>query len=120
MYKKQESYTSPRVLFCGHHRRSSIMKPFLLFAGLWLLAQWVSSPEITGQEAAPVLFRRSIELLAEPTRFVVHISADNQYVFYVNGQQVCFGPQLSDIRHWRYETVDLAPYLERGKNTLAI
>jgi alpha-L-rhamnosidase len=106
------------------------MKSLLLWVGMWLAvpafaqptwqAHWVSSPDITGQEAAHVLFRRSIELLAKPTRFVVHISADNHYVFYVNGQQVCFGPQLSDIRHWRYETVDLAPYLERGKNTLAV
>jgi alpha-L-rhamnosidase len=83
-------------------------------------SNWVTSPEITGQEAANVLFRRSFDLQKKPNKFVINISADNHYTLYVNSKKVCFGPQLSDIRHWRFETVDLTEYLQNGKNTIAI
>jgi len=70
--------------------------------------------------------RRTFELAAKPARFVVHVSADNRYRLYVNGEDVAYlyarvssGPQRSDVAHWRYETVDLAPYLRRGRNVIA-
>ena len=60
-----------------------------------------------------------IDLATKPTRFVVHVSADNRYRLYVNGVQVSSGPQRSDASHWRYETVDLAPQLAAGANVIA-
>lgn len=54
-----------------------------------------------------------------PARFVVHVSADNRYRLYVNGSAVSSGPQRSDVAHWKYETVDIAPQLVRGRNVLA-
>jgi alpha-L-rhamnosidase len=60
-----------------------------------------------------------LELTAVPARFVVHVSADNRYRLYVNGVQVSSGPQRSDVSHWRYETVDLAPNLHTGRNVIA-
>ena len=70
--------------------------------------------------------RRTFELATKPARFVVHVSADNRYRLYVNGEDVAYlyaqvssGPQRSDVAHWRYETVDLAPYLRRGRNVIA-
>ena len=50
---------------------------------------------------------------------MVHVSADNRYRLFVNGQQVSSGPQRSDLMHWRYETIDLAPHLRAGRNVLA-
>ena len=47
------------------------------------------------------------------------MSADNRYRLFVNGEQVSSGPQRSDLMHWRYETVDLAPHLRPGRNVLA-
>ena len=64
-------------------------------------------------------FRRVFELDAKPSSFVVHVSADNRYRLFVNGEQVSSGPQRSDLMHWRYETVDLAPHLRAGRNVLA-
>ena len=32
---------------------------------------------------------------------------------------VSLGPARGDIYNWSFETVDLAPYLRKGKNTLA-
>jgi len=63
--------------------------------------------------------RRTFELATKPARFVVHVSADNRYRLYVNGVQVASGPQRSDVTHWRYETVDLAPNLRAGRNVVA-
>src|SRR5690606_38534654 len=80
---------------------------------------WVTHPDISGNEYAVILFRNEFDLPVKPQRFVISVSADNKYVLYVNGRRVVAGPQLSDIRHWRYETVDIAPYLQEGANTVA-
>ena len=58
------------------------------------------------------------ELGDKPSSFVVHVSAETLPLF-VNGDQVSSGPQRSDLMHWRYETVDLAPHLRPGRNVLA-
>jgi hypothetical protein len=74
---------------------------------------------VAGSEFGVFHFRRVFELNARPSRFVVHVSADNRYRLFVNGEQVSSGPQRSDLMHWRYETVDLAPRLRAGRNVLA-
>ena len=50
---------------------------------------------------------------------MVHVTADNRYQLYVNGERISVGPARGDLNHWRYETVDLAPHLKAGKNVLA-
>lgn len=64
-------------------------------------------------------FRKSFELPSKPASFVVHVSADNRYKLFVNGQLISLGPARGDLFHWNFETVDLAPYLNAGKNSLA-
>ena len=81
---------------------------------------WVTAPGLLGTEPASVLFRRTFELSKKTEAFIVNITGDNHYTLYANGVRVCFGPQLSDLRHWRYETVDLAPWLRVGTNALAV
>ena len=49
----------------------------------------------------------------------MHVSADQRYQLAVNGRRVSWGPARGDLFHWRYETVDLAPYLNAGRNVLA-
>jgi hypothetical protein len=82
-------------------------------------AVWITNPDISGNEYAVVLFRKEFQLEASPSQFIISVSADNKYVLYVNGKRVARGPQLSDIRHWRYETIDIAPFLTAGKNVIA-
>jgi hypothetical protein len=82
-------------------------------------AFWVFHPEKLRDTYGVFHFRREVRLERAPETFVVHVSADNRYRLYVNGQQVAAGPQRSDLTHWRYETVDLAPYLRAGRNVLA-
>jgi len=82
-------------------------------------AQWIMHPTAEPQAHAVMLFRKSFELQAKPEKFVVHISADNHYRLFVNGQYILRGPARGDLSHWFYETVDLADYLQPGKNAIA-
>jgi hypothetical protein len=57
-----------------------------------------------------------VQLESKPARYVVHVSADNRFILYVNAHRVGDGPARGDLAHWRYETFDLAPYLNAGAN----
>ena len=82
-------------------------------------AQWISHPTAPLKEPITLHFKKAIELAAVPEHYVVHVSGDNRFVFYVNGQRVGDGPARGDLAHWRYETFDIAPMLKVGANTLA-
>lgn len=83
-------------------------------------AYWLTNPDISGNEYAIACFRKEMELPGKPDRFWIAISGDNKYTLYVNETKVSFGPQLSDILHWRYDTINIAPYLRAGNNTIAV
>jgi alpha-L-rhamnosidase len=60
-----------------------------------------------------------LQLPVAPPSFIVHVSADSRFVLYVNGQRAGEGPSRGDLGHWRYETLDLAPFLHPGENVVA-
>jgi alpha-L-rhamnosidase len=82
---------------------------------LWQ-ASWITHPTAPLREPIVLHFRRSLQLESKPARYVVHASADNRFILYVNGHRVGDGPARGDLPHWRYETFDLAPYLSAGSN----
>lgn len=82
-------------------------------------AYWITAATAPERDEAVLHFRKVIDLAAPPARFTVHVSADNQFIFYVNGERVGAGPSRSDLAHWRYETYDIARFLRPGKNILA-
>ncbi len=82
-------------------------------------AQWIMHPTVEPQAHAVVLFRKKFELQKKPEMFVIHLSADNHYRLFVNGKYITRGPARGDISHWFFETLDIAPYLQTGKNTIA-
>ena len=92
--------------------------PFDLQTELWN-ARWISVPGTGAQDYGVYYFRKDVDLAAVPADYVVHVTGDNRYKLYVNGTLVSMGPAKGDVAHWRYETVDLAPYLKAGKNALA-
>jgi len=85
---------------------------------LWT-AQWLTAPNTPQRDEVVLHFRKAIDLAQSPQTFRVNVSADNQFVFYVNQQRVGSGPSRSDLAHWRYETYDIAPLLHAGRNVLA-
>ena len=82
-------------------------------------AKWISHPDDPGREFGVYHFKKEFRLDKSPQTFVVHVSADNRYKLYVNGQYITFGPARGDRLNWRYETLDLAPYLRPGDNLVA-
>jgi hypothetical protein len=82
-------------------------------------ASWIRHPEGPQREFGVFHFRKTIALDAVPQHFVIHVSGDNRYELFVNGQRVLAGPARGDLNYWRYETLDLAPYLVAGRNLLA-
>ncbi|MBN2001697.1 alpha-L-rhamnosidase N-terminal domain-containing protein [candidate division KSB1 bacterium] len=82
-------------------------------------AQWINHPEDEGTGYGVFHFRRNFQLETKPEQFLIYVSADNRYRLYVNGVDVCHGPARGDLLHWRYETIDVAAHLKKGKNTIA-
>ena len=82
-------------------------------------AQWITHPTESALNYGVFQFRKSFDLTSVPAEFIIHISADNRYRLFVNGQAVCFGPARCDLGHWFYESIDIAQFLKQGKNLLA-
>lgn len=82
-------------------------------------AEWIKVPESSNSGYGVYLFRKSMELKSAPKSFPVYVSADNRYKLYINEKLVSLGPARGDLLHWNFETVDLAPYLNIGKNVIA-
>ena len=89
-----------------------------LIAARWP-AFWIASANVPGGDPGVFYFRREILLSSVPAHFWVHVSADNRFLLHVNGKYAAEGPARGDLFHWRFETVDLAPLLQPGKNVLA-
>jgi alpha-L-rhamnosidase len=86
--------------------------------GLWK-AQWITSASAPQRDSVVLHFRKVFEISRVPEHFVVHVSADNQFLLCVNQREVGRGPARSDLAHWRYETYDLAAVLHPGRNELS-
>jgi len=82
-------------------------------------AHWISYPQSSKYEYGVYHFRKTFDMESIPASFIVNISADNRYRLFVNGISVCRGPARGDLEHWYFETIDIAPYLKEGKNSVA-
>ncbi|HTR64891.1 MAG TPA: alpha-L-rhamnosidase C-terminal domain-containing protein [Terriglobales bacterium] len=85
---------------------------------LWT-AQWITAADVPQRDQVVLHFRKTLNLASVPEHFVVQVSADNQFILYVNRQRVGNGPARSDLAHWRCETYDIAPMLHQGSNLLS-
>ena len=92
--------------------------PSALKEQLWP-AKWITSDDAPARDEAVLYFRKHIDFANPARRFVVHVSADNRFVLYVNGQRAGSGPARSDLAHWRYEALDVGPLLKNGDNVFA-
>lgn len=81
-------------------------------------ANWISHPTAPLREPGVFHFRKILDLPDHPNQFIVHVSADNRFLLFVNGHRIGEGPARSDLRHWHYETFDLAPFLTPGINVI--
>ena len=82
-------------------------------------AAWIWHPEFSpiskaaradafaGGWSQPALlrFRRQFEAAAAPVR--IHVSADERFELFLDGNRIARGPDRSDVEHWSYATYDL-------------
>lgn len=94
-------------------------KSFAQLKHTWA-SQWITHPTESTLDARQFLFRRNFELEVKPEKFIIHISADNRYRLFVNGEYLLSGPSSSDIDNYRYETLDIAKHLIAGANIIAV
>ena len=70
-----------------------------------------------------ICFRKGFDLERVPQRLIARIGADSKYWLYINGRLAVFegglkrGPNPCDTY---YDRVDIAPFLKKGKNTIAV
>lgn len=96
-----------------------LMSMVLSAQGMPADAKWISALGATEHSPQVLSFRKIITFDALPPSYPVHVSADNRFQLFVNGQRVGEGPARGDRTHWRYETFDLSPFLQRGENVIA-
>lgn len=102
------------------HAQQELNYPTVNYGVEHIKASWVSHPDIKGGEDSAVLFRNTFQIDDNTQDFIINLSADNHYYLFVNGDFVTHGPQLSDIQHYKYETLNLKDHLRNGNNVLAI
>lgn len=66
------------------------------------------------------MFRKELEIIEIPEKLEINISADTRYKLYINNKLVHFGPMKGDRQVWFYDTVNIAPFLQIGKNVIAV
>jgi hypothetical protein len=65
-----------------------------------------------------VTFTRRFQLGALPKETIIHCTADTRYKLWINGVRVNVGPTRSSTEIWYYDTIDIAPFLRLGENTV--
>jgi len=81
-------------------------------------AQWIWYPMERCLPSTVVLLRREITLESLPSAATGQILADSRYKLTVNGMRVQWGPAPCDPRWPEADPIDLAPYLQKGKNVI--
>lgn len=67
-----------------------------------------------------VYFRYEFDLNGKPEKAEINLYASSRFALWVNGQYINFGPIRSYPQHPYYDTFDIKPYLNQGKNIISI
>lgn len=78
-------------------------------------AKWIAHPRADGTAAVVQALRRTFTL-DRPRTIRVHVSADERYELYLDGQRIGRGPERGDRLNWFFETYDLD--VPAGQHTL--
>ncbi|WP_299059469.1 LamG-like jellyroll fold domain-containing protein [uncultured Polaribacter sp.] len=114
----------------GISREIRKVKILLTFSILFIIpitsvdaqSQWIWQQQ-DGSANTWMAFRKTITIDAVPSEAIVKIAVDSKYWLWINGEMVLFEGGLARgaaPNTTYYDSVDLAPYLKSGENTIAI
>ncbi len=84
-------------------------------------AKWIWDKQNISEQNVWMCFQKKVSIEKVPEEFIADISADSKYWLYINGETVVFegsvkrGPAKNS---GYYDTIDIAPYLQKGENLI--
>ena len=78
--------------------------------------QWIVHPDLTPRENSFCRYFLDFTL-TEPATVALHVSADQRFELYCDGEFVGMGPDRSDVEHWSFHSYRVA--LEAGAHRLS-
>lgn len=86
-------------------------------------AQWIEAQDNRDQVNTWQVFRKTVNLKHRPDSLIARIAVDSKYWMWINGECVVFegGLKRGPAPHATYyDRLDIAPYLQKGRNTIAL
>lgn len=84
-------------------------------------ANWIWDNDNLTEKNVWMCFNKTAVLEKKPEELIAHISADSKYWLYINGENVVFEGNVKrgpDENSGYYDSVDIAPYLKEGENSI--
>ena len=84
-------------------------------------AKWIWDEENLTQKNVWMCFSKKVNIDKVPEKLMADISADSKYWLYINGETVVFEGNVKrgpDKSSGYYDSVDIAPYLKEGENSI--
>ena len=84
-------------------------------------AKWIWDKDSISKENVWMCFYKAVNLDTVPEKLIADISADSKYWLYINGETVVFEGSVkrgADENSGYYDSVDIAPYLKEGENSI--
>ncbi len=84
-------------------------------------AKWIWDKENISENNVWMCLVKKVNLDSVPDELIAHISADSKYWLYINGETVVFEGSVKrgrDANSGYYDSVDIAPYLNEGENSI--
>jgi len=81
---------------------------------------WADAPKAGDKQGVAVGFRKSFNLEKQPASALLHLFADARYVLWANGTYVDRGPARFQPNGPEYDSLEIAPFLRSGINSVAL
>jgi hypothetical protein len=81
---------------------------------------WAGAPKAGEKQGVAVGFRKSFNLKKQPASALLHLFADARYILWVNGVYVDRGPARFQPNGPEYDSLEIASFLQSGKNSVAL
>lgn len=107
---------TPRITQCFLPPREHLHDTNILRCQPPDAAAWIWHPDASSP-AAPAFVRFRCDFTATAAPLVIHVSADERFVLFLDDNRIARGPARGDVHHWHYATYRIE--LPVGPHTLA-